>query len=100
MACNICGEGGHNSRTCPQLLPASANDSGNTGDHAIWLRYGGLTKEQVKIIKHKFEEIIEAEAPDSYGVIAAGNAKKLPERIQLAMQNSQDSAKQLKKKDD
>lgn len=93
MACKICGNDGHNSRTCPQMLPVPASNSANTGDHALWMRYAGLTRDQAKQLRHKVEELIEDIAPDSYGVIAAGKASKLPERIQQAIQTSQDSAK-------
>lgn len=98
MACKICGNDGHNSRTCPQLLSVSANSSADGGDYALWMRYGGLTKDQAKELKNKVEECIEAIAPDSYGVIAAGKASRLPERIQQAIQASQDSTKKLEDK--
>lgn len=95
MACKICGNDGHNSRTCPQLLPVPAGNSATPSDYALWMRYGGLTKDQAKELKNKLEECIEAIAPDSYGVIAAGKASRLPERIQQAIQASQDSPKKL-----
>lgn len=93
MACSICGQDGHNSRTCPQLLPAAQTASDN--DYAIWLRYGGLNKEQAKVLKRRFEDLVEEVAPDSYGVIAAGKAKKLPERIQQAINGAQRPMKSL-----
>lgn len=98
MACTICGNEGHNSRTCPQMLPVPASKSAATEDHALWMRYGGLTKDQAKELRHKVEELIEEIAPDSYGVIAAGKASKLPERIQQAIQAQQGSAKKLEDK--
>ena len=98
MACKICGNDGHNSRTCPQMLPVPASNSTNTNDHALWMRYGGLTKDQAKQLQHGIEELIEKIAPDSYGVIAAGKASKLPERIQQAIQAHQEGAKKLENK--
>ena len=59
MACKICGNDGHNSRTCPQMLPVPAGNSTNTHDHALWMRYGGLTKDQAKQLQHGIEELIE-----------------------------------------
>ncbi|CAA0097193.1 Uncharacterised protein [BD1-7 clade bacterium] len=90
MACSLCGLEGHNSRTCPQLL--SDVNTQNGDDYAIWFRYGGLKKEEAKDLKRKFEELVEEIAPDSYGVIAAGKEKKLPERIQQAIKGAQPSA--------
>lgn len=87
MSCSICGEPGHNSRTCPQLLPAAQTPNGD--DYAIWFRYGGLKKDQAKELKRQFEDLVEKIAPDSYGVIAAGKEKKLPERIQQAIKGAQ-----------
>ena len=98
MSCKICGNDGHNSRTCSQLPPVPASSSSNTSDHALWLRYGGLTKDQAKQLRHGVENLIEQIAPDSYGVIAAGKASKLPERIQQALQAQQENVRKLEDK--
>lgn len=90
MGCSICGQEGHNLRTCPQLLPAAKTPNGD--DYAIWFRYGGLNKDQAKELKRRFEDLVEEIAPDSYGVIAAGKEKKLPERIQQAIKGAQSSS--------
>lgn len=89
MACSICGDKGHNARTCPQLLPTHNEQTNQNDDFALWLRYGGLTKDQTKELKAAIEEAIEQIAPESYGVIAAGRASKLPQRIQEAIKQVQ-----------
>lgn len=86
----MCGKEGHNSRTCPQLLPAAQAPNGDA--YAIWFRYGGLNKGQAKELKRRFEDLVEEIAPDAYGVIAAGKEKKLPERIQKAIKGAQPSS--------
>ena len=95
MTCKTCGNDGHNSRTCPQLIPVPVSNSASPSDYALWMRYGGLTKDQAKQLRNKFEEIIEEIAPDSYGVIVGGKASKLPERIQQALQQSHANTKKL-----
>lgn len=90
MACSICGQERHNSRTCPKLLLSTKTSEGD--DYAIWFRYGGLNKSQAKELKRRFEDFVEEIAPDSYGVIAAGKEKKLPERIQQAIKGAQHSS--------
>lgn len=98
MSCSICGNEGHNARTCPQLLPTSQGNSNKDSDYALWLRYGGLSKAQTKALKNKIEDFIEEVAPDSHGVIAAGKASKLPQRIQEAIKSTQVIPKTLDKK--
>jgi hypothetical protein len=94
MSCSICGQDGHNSRTCPQLLPTA--QTVNKDDYAIWFRYGGLKKEEAKELKRRFEDLVDEIAPNSYGVIAAGKEKKLPERIQQAIKGANPSNNALK----
>lgn len=100
MACTVCGNDGHNSRTCPQLPHVPTGNPSPSSDHALWMRYGGLTKDQAKELKRTVEEAIEKIAPDSYGVIAAGKASRLPERIQEAIKATQGDAKKLESSDD
>jgi hypothetical protein len=97
MPCKICGHQGHNSRTCPQLLPVATPVQAVKDDHALWVRYSGLTKAQARELRHDIEKSIEEIAPDSHGVIATARASRLPERIQQILQAQQE---QIGKSDD
>jgi hypothetical protein len=91
MACSICGQTGHNAQTCPEtnLPEKKADDSDDT--YAVWMRYGGMNKQQAKELRRQTEDLVDQIAPDAYGVSAAGKEKDLPERIRKTMENFKES---------
>ena len=73
MACSICGEDGHNARSCKE-------------DYAVWVRAQGLSKKQARGLERIVEDYMDEEAPDATGVMASGKRKELPKRIQEKME--------------
>lgn len=86
MACSICGQTGHNAKTCPQAALVENNTTDNQDDsYAVWMRYGGMNKQQAKEFRRRAEDLLDEVAPDAYGVSAAGKESELPERVRKAM---------------
>lgn len=91
MACSICGEDNHNARTCPQKDLAENNASNQNDSYAVWMRYGGMSKQEAKEFRRRSEDLLDEVAPDAYGVSAAGKERELPERIQEALNSTDQS---------
>jgi hypothetical protein len=85
MACSICGQTGHNAKTCSQSALTDSNTGNQDNNYAVWMRYGGMNKQQAKEFQRRAEDLLDEVAPDSYGVSAAAKESELPERIRKAM---------------
>ena len=86
MSCSLCGESGHNARTCPHAFAIeAANDAVAEGDYAVWLHYSGMSKDQAKAFRRQVEDLLDEMAPDAYGVSACGKESELPDRIGRAL---------------
>ncbi len=81
MACSICGQKGHNAKTCPHTQqPTQARNS------ALWLKFDHITE-------HESDELLKASidakskiAPHARGTFAKGKKHELPDRIRQALQ--------------
>ena len=91
MACSICGQTGHNAKTCSQSELVKSNNENQSDNYAVWMRYGGMDKEQAKEFRRRAEDLLDELAPDAYGVSAAGKESELPERVRKAMNAAEKS---------
>lgn len=91
MACSICGQAGHNAKTCPQSALAKDNTDTQNDNYAVWMRYGGMDKQQAKEFRRRAEDLLDEIAPDAYGVSATGKESELPDRVRQAM-NADDTS--------
>jgi hypothetical protein len=85
MACSICGKTGHNAKTCPESSLVRNNADSQDDDYVVWMRYGGMNKQQAKEFRRRAEDLLDDIAPDAYGVSAAGKASELPERVRQSI---------------
>ena len=89
MSCSICGENGHNSRTCPN------KDSGaviQRPSHALWLKIDGITEEEGDNL---LKSVIDAKreiAPHGRATFAKGSRRELPSEINDALKLLNDSS--------
>ncbi|MBE6101908.1 MAG: hypothetical protein E7200_07395 [Selenomonas ruminantium] len=79
MSCSICGEDGHNARTC------SYKDKGVQRNRSLWVKFDNLTEREesdllVQIIKDKRRI-----APKGRATSANGDVRELPNRIREAL---------------
>lgn len=91
MACSICGQTGHNAKTCPQSASTESNTDNQDDNYVVWMRYGGMNKQQAKEFRRRAEDLLDEVAPDAYGVSAAGKESELPERVRKAMNAANES---------
>jgi len=91
MACSICGQTGHKAKTCPQSASVESNADNQDDNYAVWMRYGGMNKQQAKEFRRRAEDLLDEVAPDAYGNSAAGKENELPERVRKTMNASNES---------
>lgn len=84
MQCSICSNEGHNSRTCPSK-GASNNTPTTTGNHALWLKFDGLTEKEANELLKKAIDAKTEVAPNARGTFAKGNRQELPNKITEAL---------------
>ncbi|GHV83643.1 hypothetical protein AGMMS50212_09830 [Spirochaetia bacterium] len=90
MACSICGESGHNSKTCPTKdLPKENND------FAIWAKVEGITEPQARELTHRIEDAKSEIAPQGRGTTVKAPIKNLTKEIKkaLAIEDKSDGEK-------
>jgi hypothetical protein len=86
MACSICSQIGHNSKTCPHLqLSENISTEDQNNDYAVWIRYRGMSKQQAKEFRRRTEDLLDEVAPDADGITAWAKERELPDRIRKAM---------------
>jgi hypothetical protein len=93
MACSICGESGHNSKTCPQKkLPKENND------YAIWTKVEGITESQARELSHRIEDAKSEIAPHGRGTTVKAPIKDLTKEIKnaLTIKDQSDGEKETK----
>lgn len=83
MSCSICKNEGHNSRTCPNNN--SSNIKATTGNHALWLKFDGLTEKEANELLKKAIDAKTEVAPNARGTFAKGSQKELPNKIKEAL---------------
>ncbi|WP_318471211.1 hypothetical protein [Photobacterium leiognathi] len=83
MPCSVCNEDGHNARTCPKKN--GSNTPELSGQHALWLKFDGLTELQAnELLKRAIDSKTEV-APNARGTFAKGSRKELPNKIKEAL---------------
>lgn len=79
MRCSICGQEGHNARTCPY------RDQDVPRNRALWLKIDHLTEREESDLLIQFIKDKKKIAPKARATSASGNVKELPERILNAL---------------
>lgn len=75
MRCSICGETGHNARTCPQKEASSERS------HALWMKVDNITPKEASDLQIAFQKDKERIAPCGRGTAVKGSVRELPNRI-------------------
>jgi hypothetical protein len=90
MACSICGESGHNSKTCPRNKLLKENN-----DYAIWTKIEGITEPQARELSHRIEDAKSEIAPHGRGTTVKAAIKELNKEIKeaLAIEDQSDGEK-------
>lgn len=81
MPCSNCGESGHNSRTCPN----NGTDSRDGGEHALWVKFDGISEEEADNLLKSVIDAKRKVAPHARGTFAKGSRRELPNRINEAL---------------
>lgn len=79
MRCSICGEEGHNARTCP------SKNKGIPRDHALWMKIDNITRKEAADLQAQIIKDTARIAPEARGTAVKGPVKGLPERIRKAL---------------
>ncbi len=85
MKCSICGEEGHNSRTCPNKETTSEER-----DQILWLKYDNITNDEARSLQKASIDAKDEYAPEGRGTFVRGNKRELPGRIRKALGESDD----------
>ena len=85
MTCSNCGQTGHNAKTCPNITSVKNNSNKKDDEYAVWMRCGGMNKQQATEFQRRSEDLLDEIAPDADGVSAKAKASELPKRIREAM---------------
>lgn len=92
MPCSICGQEGHNARTCP------LKDKQIPRDHALWMKFDNITQREAADLQAQFIKDTARIAPEARGTAVKGSVKELPQRIREALKLSGDHEHDTEKK--
>lgn len=79
MRCSICGQEGHNARTCP------LEDKQIPRDHALWMKIDNITQREAADLQAQIIKDTARIAPKARGTAVKGSVKELPKRIREAL---------------
>lgn len=81
MACSICKEDGHNSKTCPKnnQTPIQAES------HVLWVKFDNITPQQADELLKGTIDLKSAVAPNARGTFAKGTKSEMPQKIAEAL---------------
>lgn len=79
MKCSICGQEGHNARSCP------CRDNGAPRDHALWVKFDNMTRREADSLQTQIIKDKNRIAPEARGTSAKGTRQELPDRIRKAL---------------
>ena len=93
MRCSICGEEGHNARTCP------LKNKDVPRNHALWMKIDNITQREAADLQAQIIKDTARIAPEARGTAVKGPVKGLPERIRKALKLSEgdENAEQKKR---
>ena len=80
MSCSICGEEGHNARTCP------LRNRDVPRDYALWMKFDNITQKEAADLQAQIIKDTARIAPQARGTGVKGPVRELPERIRDALQ--------------
>ena len=83
MRCSICGEEGHNARTCP------LKNKDIPRNHALWMKIDNITRREAADLQAQIIKDTARIAPEARGTAVKGPVKELPERIRKALKLSE-----------
>lgn len=89
MRCSICGQEGHNARTCPQ------RDKEAPRNYALWFKFDNLTRKEATDLKADMIRRKERLAPNSRATFVSGLVHELPDKIRkvLGLPGGEDGSK-------
>ena len=79
MSCTICGDKGHNARSCPY------RDRNVPRDHALWMKFDNMTQREAADLQSQIMRDKNRIAPEARGTSAKGKKSELPARIHDAL---------------
>lgn len=96
MACSLCGEDGHNLRTCPKKTISSSESMG--GKDRMIIAIDNATEETLNKLTFAIMEDKRKISPNARGTIVLGNEKTLPHKLFQLLEKVSDGMK-LSEKD-
>lgn len=81
MACSICKEDGHNSKTCPKKNQISTQAE----SHVLWVKFDNITLQQANDLLKGTIDLKTAVAPNGRGTFAKGTKSEIPQKIAEAL---------------
>lgn len=92
MRCSICGQEGHNARTCP------LKDKQIPRDHALWMKIDNITPREAADLQAQIIKDTARIAPEARGTAVKGSVRELPKRIREALKLPEDNENGRKEK--
>jgi len=91
MACSLCGEEGHNSRTCPKKV--NKLDENVAGKDRMIIAIDNTDEETLNKLTYAIMEAKRTISPHARGTIVLGNEKTLPHKLFKLLENVGDGKK-------
>jgi hypothetical protein len=86
MQCSLCGQDGHNRRTCPNLT-----SSKDVRDRALILRIDGMTEREQSQMHTKLVKLKKTVTSDqARATLIEGRSSELPSKIRALIENQGD----------
>lgn len=79
MGCSICGESGHNARSCPK------NKKKEDSSFALWVKFDNLSEDEASDLLHAIMKDKARVAPNARGTFAKAKKKDLPIEIKNSL---------------
>lgn len=84
MSCRICGDDGHNSRSCPHK--AKQTDQEKNRNHALWVKFDNVSEKDADELLKEIIDVKREIAPHARAVYAKADKKQLPNQIRKVLQ--------------
>jgi len=98
MACSICGEEGHNSRTCSKKKVLTNKEERN---QTLIFRVDNMTENEVELMHIKLVKLKkENTSNEAKATLIEGKSSELPSKIQAIINQNNSQLLPQKKKDD
>lgn len=86
MTCSVCGQEGHNSRTCTAIATKPATDDKK---YVLWVRYDNISEAEANALLKENIDAKSKAAPAARATFAKGLRTEMPAKIAEALKSSE-----------